>query len=139
MKAAQQLRHRGLSRGIVFILSDFFDDIQALRPALQHFTKQGHEVIAFQIWDYDEWNFPFRDRTQFRSLESGTEKILDPALLRKRYLAKAQQFRRDLESEFAALRINWVFCSTEENCVNVLRTWLHQRQRQHGSAGGRRT
>ncbi|MFN3192632.1 MAG: DUF58 domain-containing protein [Aureliella sp.] len=136
LNAAKQLRHRGISRGIVFIVSDFFDDIATLRPALQHFGKQGHEVIAFQVWDYDEWNFPFQNRTQFRSLESGKETIVDPAAFRARYLEKARQFRDELANQFSALRIDPVFCSTEEDCIEILRGWLHRRQR--SIAGGRK-
>ncbi|MEM8733837.1 MAG: DUF58 domain-containing protein [Planctomycetota bacterium] len=135
LEAAQQLRHRGVSRGIVFILSDFFDDIQSLRPALQHFLKQGHEVIAFTIWDHDESNFPFQGRTQFRSLESGRERILDSNAFRSRYLAKVREFRQQLADEFASLRVGSIFCSTDEDCTEVLRAWLHQRQRSVQRAG----
>lgn len=46
-KLADQLPKRGM----VIVISDFFDDIQSIVQALKHFRHNGHEVIAIQVLD----------------------------------------------------------------------------------------
>src|SRR5262249_17771382 len=73
--AGHQLKRRGL----VVILSDCFDDLDALLLALRRFRYHRHEVLLFHILAPDEVEFPFRRLTQFRNLEVADHKLLvDP-------------------------------------------------------------
>lgn len=62
-------------RGLLIIISDLFGDVEQLLKALAHFRHAKHEMIIFQIWDPDELDFPFRQWTQFSSLETATDDI----------------------------------------------------------------
>lgn len=55
-------------RGLVIILSDFFDDLDALTRAMRHLRHRHHEIILFHVLSPDEIEFPFGKQTQFRNL-----------------------------------------------------------------------
>lgn len=114
-------------RGLIALFSDCFDSIEAMMSALRYFRHQGHEVIVFRIWDLDEVDFPFRNRTQFRSLENSQKHIVDPNALRQTYLRKAGEFARRLETETAKERIELVSCTSGQTCGEVLGDLLARR------------
>src|SRR5436190_7554145 len=62
---AQQVRRRGL----VFLISDCFDDVAGLIRGIQHLRFHGHEVTVFQTLHPDELAFPFEGMTRFLDLE----------------------------------------------------------------------
>ncbi len=115
-------------RGLLFLISDCFDDIDSLLTALRYFRHTGSEVVVFQVWDRDELEFPFRNRTQFRSLENPTnQRVVDPALLRNAYLARVTEFRQKFASGCAKERIDLVECTTEQSYTEVLQAYMAQR------------
>ena len=124
-------------RGLIALFSDGFDSIESLMATLKYFRHQGHEVIVFRIWDPDEVDFPFRSRTQFRSLENARQHIVDPIPLRKAYLRRAEEFQRQLETETAKERIELVACTSDQTCGEVLGDLLARRSggRQLGQGG----
>jgi uncharacterized protein (DUF58 family) len=76
---AQRLKRRGL----VILISDFFDDPAAILKAIGILRKKGHEVIALQLWDRDEIDFPFGNWARFENLENDEDfLLLDPATVR---------------------------------------------------------
>src|SRR5206468_9499385 len=76
-------------RGLVIVLSDGFDQIDALTAALRHLRHRRHEVLFFQVLAPEEEEFPFRRPTRFRNLENLDKTLrVDPAALRSAYLEK---------------------------------------------------
>jgi uncharacterized protein (DUF58 family) len=84
---AEKLTHRSL----IVLLSDFFDDIDAIRKGLRRLRYRKHEIIAFQVLDPMEIEFPFEDVTLFRGLEEAGELLTEPRALRQGYLQQLQQ------------------------------------------------
>lgn len=85
-------------RSLVIIFSDFFDDMDKLRAAMQLFKRNRHEVMLFQVVAPEEEEFPFSKPTQFRNLEQDRDRLLvDPHRLRANYLAQFEKFRQDLK------------------------------------------
>jgi hypothetical protein len=125
----QQVAGQSGKRGLIALVSDCFDDPQRLVQALSLFRNRGHEVVVFQVWDPDELDFPFRDRTQFRSLESERSQMVDPRSLRESYLEHLSIFRKQLETACARQRIELVACLTSQHCGSVLAQFLTNRQR----------
>ncbi|MGL4555294.1 MAG: DUF58 domain-containing protein, partial [Gemmataceae bacterium] len=62
---AQQTRRRGL----VFLISDCFDDVPAMLQGLGHLRFGGHDVTVFHTLHPDETRFPFDGMTRFVGLE----------------------------------------------------------------------
>lgn len=117
-------------RGLIVIFSDLFGDVDQLLKALAHFRHANHEIIIFQIWDPDELDFPFRNWMQFTSLESETHRhMVDPAQIRRTYLANLEQFREQLTSGCHRHRISLVPMRTDEPYSDALAAYLALRRR----------
>ncbi len=123
----QQLAPRLKRRGLLVLLSDCFDQVDALIKALQFFRFAGHHVLVFQILHRDEIEFPFQHRTEFRSLEQTTSHIVDPAIVRKNYLRKLEEFQQELRSRAAQLGIEWISVVTDQACGEVLGEFVASR------------
>ena len=117
-------------RGLLIIISDCFGDLTELVSALAHFRHAHHEMIVFQIWDRTELDFPFKQWTQFESLEQRNLKYLvDPAHLRKAYLEKLAEFREELRIGCHNHRIDLVPLVTDEPYAQALAKYLTIRKK----------
>ncbi|MHC4405690.1 MAG: DUF58 domain-containing protein [Planctomycetota bacterium] len=117
-------------RGLLIIISDLFGDVDELLKALAHFRHAKHEMIIFQIWDPDELDFPFRQWTQFQSLEkAANRRLVDPAHLRRAYLENLKRFREQLTAGCYRHRIDLVPLTTDQPCAEALAAYLAMRRR----------
>src|SRR5436305_1346823 len=89
---AEKLTHRSL----IVILSDFFDDIESIKKGLRHLRYKKHEIMAFQILDPQEIQFPFDETTRFLGLEQMGELVAEPRALREAYLEELELFTASL-------------------------------------------
>jgi hypothetical protein len=48
-------------RGIVVLISDFYDEPERLQSAFQHLRFKGHDLVAFHVLDENELDFVFDD------------------------------------------------------------------------------
>ena len=117
-------------RGLLIILSDLFGDVDSLLRALAHFRHANHEMLLLQIWDPDELDFPFRQWTQFASLESADRQhLVDPAQIRKAYLEKLSEFRNQLTQGCNRHRISLVPLTTDQPYADALAAVLGNRRK----------
>ena len=58
-KILDQLAEKLTHRSVIVILSDFFDDLNAIKQGLRHLRYKKHEIMVFQILDPQEIEFPF--------------------------------------------------------------------------------
>ena len=117
-------------RGLVVLISDCFGDVSDLVKALAQLRHRGHEVLIFQIWDRDELDFPFKQWTKFVNLEMETDNhMVDPASLRKSYLANLEKFREELKRGCLRNRVDLVPLVTDEPYAAALSRYLAARMR----------
>jgi uncharacterized protein (DUF58 family) len=129
----KQVAEKLKRRGMLVLISDCFDDIEALLKSLAYFRHAGNEVVLFQIWDRDELDFPFGQRTQFRSLEtSAHQRLVDPRSVRSEYLKRVADFRQTLAERTAKERIDLIHCTTDQSYADLLSAYIARR------AGSRR-
>ncbi|HEX3152585.1 MAG TPA: DUF58 domain-containing protein [Gemmataceae bacterium] len=122
--------HHLKRRGMVFILSDFFDQIDPLMKALQHLRHRNHEVVLLQVLAPEELEFPFKRLTQFRNLETRDQKVLvDTRRLRDDYLANFQRFRDELKERAGKLHVDYHLLRTDQPVDRALGIYLSRRQR----------
>ncbi|MDI1312496.1 DUF58 domain-containing protein [Prosthecobacter sp.] len=123
---AQRLKRRGL----VILISDFFDDPAALLRSIGILRKKGHEIIALQLWDRDEIDFPFGNWARFENLESDDDfLLLDPATIRQRYIEAQQNFATQLKDGFRKHQVDYLSLPTDESHSAALRNYLALRMR----------
>ncbi len=117
-------------RSLLIIVSDFFDNIDALGHALQQFRHAKHEVVLVRIVAPEEEDFPFSRPTLFRSLELDTHRILvDPHRLRALYLKQYQEFSAELAQLCGRTGIDYLKLVTNEPYHKALGAYLDRRQR----------
>ena len=118
------------ARGLIVLISDCFDEVDNLLRTLSYFRHARNDVVVFQVWDRDELEFPFRGRTQFRSLELASHlRLLDCSLLRKSYLANLEKFRSALGAGCGKQKIDLISCTTEQSHASLLAAYLAARGR----------
>ncbi|TDU67250.1 uncharacterized protein DUF58 [Prosthecobacter fusiformis] len=123
---AQRLKRRGL----VILISDFFDDAAAILKAIGVLRKKGHEVIAMQLWDRDELEFPFGQWSRFENLENAEDVLLlDPAAVRLRYMEVLKDFQEKLKEGFRKHQVDYLSLPTDESHAAALRSYLSLRMR----------
>ncbi len=123
---AQRLKRRGL----VILISDFFDDPTALLRSIGVLRKKGHEIIALQLWDRDEIDFPFGNWARFENLENDDDfLLLDPATIRQRYIEVQQNFAAQLKDGFRKHQVDYLSLPTDESHSAALRSYLALRMR----------
>ncbi len=123
---AQRLKRRGL----VILISDFFDDPAAILKAIGVLRKKGHEIIAMQLWDRDELEFPFGQWSRFENLEKDDDfLLLDPATIRIRYLEVLRNFQEQLKDGLRKHQVDYLSLPTDEPHTAALRSYLALRMR----------
>ena len=122
-----ELAERFKKRGIVVVLSDLFDDVDAMIAGLKHFRHRRHEVVLFHVLDPAELDFPFRNTTLFRGLEELPEVLVEPRALRKAYLREFEKYRRRLKKGCRLHRIDYVEMRTDQPLDVALSSYLASR------------
>jgi len=100
---AEKLTHRSL----IVVLSDFFDDIENIKKGLRHLRYKKHEMIAFQVLDPEEVDFPFEDTTMFKGLEESGELLTEPRALREAYLEQLALFTAGMQKICRGMQIDF--------------------------------
>jgi uncharacterized protein (DUF58 family) len=122
-----QLAEKLTHRSVIVILSDFFDDIGSLKKGLRHLRYKKHEVIAFQVLDPAEIEFPFEDVTLFKGLEEAGELLTEPQALRAGYLEQLRLFTEELKKLARGMNIDFTRMNTGEPLDVALSTFLATR------------
>jgi uncharacterized protein (DUF58 family) len=120
---AQQVRRRGL----VFLISDCFDEVPELLTGLNHLRFQGHEVTVFHTLHPDETGFGFEGMTRFLGLEDPLKLLTRPNLIRPAYLRELRKFQAELTAGCQAGRIDLVPTDTGKPLGSLLAGWLARR------------
>jgi uncharacterized protein (DUF58 family) len=126
-KPLMDLAGRFGRRQIVVILSDFLGDITQMRDGLARLRYDNHEVVAIQVLDPIELDFPFDGRVQFVGLEGYPTLKLRPRELRRRYLEKMEQKRNELRTLCEKNNIEYLMANTAHPVKELLFKYLTSR------------
>ncbi len=116
-------------RGLVIIVSDFFDDVNSILSALKHFRYQKNEVIVFQILDPLEKNFAFGNDAIFKDLETGEEITTQPYQIQKAYKESMAQFISKIKSECLNSNIEYNLIETSVPFDKALFSYIQKRKK----------
>jgi len=117
-------------RGLVILISDFFDDAASLLKAIGVLRHQGQEVVVLQLWDRDELEFPFSRFARFENLENSQDNVqLDPAAVRNRYLEVLSEFRAQITEGLRKHQVDLLQLPTDQSHSTALRQYLTLRMR----------
>jgi uncharacterized protein (DUF58 family) len=120
---AERLKRRGLC----VLISDLFDDTDAVIRGLKHFRHRQHEVIVFHVLDDLERTFDFGDEARFIDLESRAEMRSQPWFIKKEYRARVEAWMHDLARQCREHRIAYVPMTTSAPFDRALVAYLNKR------------
>jgi len=124
-----ELAERFKRRGLVIILSDFFDDPEAVQLGLKHFRHRRHDVLLLHVIDPAEQDFPFAEPTLFHGLEHWPDQMTDPRALRSAYQTEFEEFLRALRGAARDLRMDYHMLRTDQPLETALSRVLSHRLR----------
>jgi len=122
---ARQIRRKGL----VIVISDFFDDEAKVLEGIQHLRFGGSEVVVFHLMDPYELEFPFTGQVEFDGLEGIAKIQTRPAEIRKSYLREVDAFRHRLREGCERNNCHYTLVNTAQPLHEVLSAYLAFRLR----------
>jgi uncharacterized protein (DUF58 family) len=114
-------------RGLVIVLSDFYDDEDGTSRELRRVMRRGHDVSALQILSRPEIDFTFTGATEFEDLETGATHIADAAGVAREYRQRVAAFLETFRDTLRADGIDYVQLLTDQPLDRALRSFLIQR------------
>jgi uncharacterized protein (DUF58 family) len=116
-------------RGIVVVLSDFYEQPEQIVKVIEPLRYRGNEVVLFHILDPNELAPKFRDPVLLQDVEDETAMEVSPDYARNEYKAKIDEHRRMLSEKARAAGLDYVFMNTAKPLDEGLRNYLAIRQR----------
>jgi len=118
-------RMRG--RGLLLVLSDFYDDEEGVMSELRRVSRMGHEVILLHVVSRDELEFPYRRDFEFADLETGETRSVSAALARQAYRDGLAAFLERWRVRASAEGFDYSLLITDTPPDRALRTFLLRR------------
>jgi uncharacterized protein (DUF58 family) len=126
MERVAELLHR---RGLVVVVSDFYDEPELIANALADLKFRGNDVVAFHLLDPAERTLPFKKSLYFQDMESGEEIPVVPEKIREAYQSRVAEHILDLGDRLRAHRIDYSMVDTSTPLEFALFEYLSERQR----------
>lgn len=124
-----QATERLARRGVVLVVSDFYEEPDAVLESLRFLRGRGHDVIVFHVLDPAERELPGNDSTTFEDMESGEVVPVVPNRLRSGYREMVEEHVRTLQERCTAERMDHVLLDTSEPLDHALFRYLTIRER----------
>ena len=99
-------------RGIVVVISDFYEEPQEVIDAVGLIRYRGNDVILFHVLDPAEVDFTFEEASSFEDLESGEQLPVVPDALREQYRQMIKEHIAALTTKAAEQRVDYTLLNT---------------------------
>ncbi len=124
-----EMADRIKKRGLVILISDLFDDFDAIIGGLKHFRYNKQEVIVFHILDRQELNFNFNTRTRFKDMETGELVTTEPWQIRNSYKDLMLEFQDKYRKQCRKRLIDYIPLFTDHDLDIALSQYLRKREK----------
>jgi len=126
-KVTEQVLGKVRNRALFVIISDLFDDPEAIRSALARFRHRRHDVILLHTLDRQEMRFDFNQPAPFEGLEGEGKVRVDPRSLRKAYLESFAAHLDAVERAARGLGFDYIRMDTHDSVGPALAYLLARR------------
>jgi uncharacterized protein (DUF58 family) len=116
-------------RGLLVLISDLYEEPDALLEAIGPLRFRGHDMIVFHVMDRAELDFEYADPSAFEDLESGEQIPIVPEALAGQYRELVQAHITGLTERFSANRIDYTLVNTSSPLDHALFSYLSTRER----------
>ena len=111
-------------KGLLVVISDFYDEPAALFKALGPYTHRQFDVALFHLLHEEEHQLPAVANARFVDSETGADVSCNVTDLRREYDARLKEFLRSIQSGARARRMDYEFMHTGMPYDQVLRCYL---------------
>jgi uncharacterized protein (DUF58 family) len=125
MRLGENLHHRG----IILLLSDFYEEPQSVIDSVRHLRARGNDVIVFHILDPAELEFTYDSAASFRDLESTTMIPIVPDDLAVEYRKLIGEHTEELDRLFTGAQIDYTVLDTSMPLDYALFRYLSSREK----------
>jgi uncharacterized protein (DUF58 family) len=129
-RGAQLLQRRGL----VVVISDFYDEEDATRREIRHVVQRGHDVVMLQLISREEMNLSFAGQVELEDLESGERRLVDATTMSSRYRSAMRDFLDRCRAGALRDGVDHALIVTDTAPSVALRDYLLRRARRVASA-----
>jgi uncharacterized protein (DUF58 family) len=116
-------------RGIVVVLSDFYEQPEQIIRVVEPLRYRGNEVVLFHVLDPNEIAPKFKDPVLLQDVEDETAMEVSPDYARNEYRTKIDEHLRSLSEKSKSAGIDYFFMNTSKPLDEGLRNFLAARQR----------
>ena len=114
-------------RGLVLVISDFYDQEEETRRELRHVAQRGHDVAMLQLISNDEQTLPYKGQIEFEDLESGERRLIDAGSVAAAYAQNVRSFLERCRAGAARDGIDYALVRTDTPPARALRDFLLRR------------
>ncbi len=115
-------------RGIVVVISDFYDQPDRLGEAFQHLRFKGHDTVAFQVLDQNELDFDFNDAVLLlEDAETQEQMPVLPDVVMDGYRERMRRHVDDMRRCAAANNVDYELLTTKQPLDFALLSFLSRR------------
>ena len=115
-------------RGIVVLISDFYDQADPLKEAFQHLRFKGHDLVAFHVLDQNELDFDFTDPVLLlEDAETQEQMPVLPDVVMNGYRERMRQHVDDMRRCAAANHVDYEMLTTKQPLDFALFSFLSRR------------
>lgn len=125
--AMNQLADTMKRKGLIVLISDLLDDVDAIKAALRRFRFHGHDIIIFHVMDNAELTFPFERMMQVQDLESGEQTLVAPQSMRETYMKQLKDFLHSVEKAAGDAKADYKLFDTNTPLEIGLSEYLYKR------------
>ena len=123
MRGADLLKRRG----VILVVSDFYDATDATFRELRRVARRGHDVALLQIISKPEIDFPFDASLEFEDLESGERRVIDAGSSAREYRSNVGSFLTRSRREAHRDGHDYALLRTDTPPERALRSYLIRR------------
>jgi len=116
-------------RGVIVLVSDLYDEPEAIFDALAPMRFRGHDVVVFHVLDPAELEFPFTDPSAFEDLETGEQLPVVPESFRDKYRALVRAHIDTLTTKASERGVDYRLLDTSRPLDFALYDYLSFRER----------
>lgn len=124
-----QIAEKVKRRGLVIVISDFFDNMESVLTALKHFRYKKNEVLVFQVLDPIERSFAFGQDAVFKDLETAEEMTTQPYQIQKAYQKAMSDYIENIKQECLNAGIEYNLLDTSVPFDKAIFSYFRKRSR----------
>lgn len=130
-RAAELLQRRGL----MMVLSDFYDEEDGTQRELRHVVQRGHDVAMLQVVSRAERSLTFRGQVELQDLETGRRQLVEPTTAADAYQRSVTLFLERCRSFAQHEGIDYGLLDSSDAPERALRDYLVRRATRQASPG----